>query len=113
MTKSELRQIIREEISKVSKENISSFLTANKQELLSKLAKKFQSYRGEENKANRYKIELADIDPEVAILTQSGMSVGLDFSFNPSKFKGFEDEEGEQFKLVVAGKTVYGSSYNM
>ena len=83
MTKSELRQIIREEISKVSKENISSFLTANKQELLSKLAKKFQSYRGEENKANKYKITPDSSDTEVAILTQSGMSVGLDFSFNP------------------------------
>jgi hypothetical protein len=122
MTKSELRQIIREEISKVSKENILSFLKSNKQELISKLTKKFPSMEDDaddEESVYDYKIVQganADgkRDAEIAGLLspESGEMVGLDFSFNPKKVK---DEYGDatNFKLTIAGKPVYGISYNM
>jgi hypothetical protein len=40
------------------------------------------------------------------------MLKGLDFSFNPKKVK---DTYGDasNFKLVIAGKPIYGISYNM
>ncbi len=122
MTKLELRQIIREEISKVSKENILSFLKANKQELINKLIKKFPGIKDDEDDEESvydYKIVQganADgkRDSEIAGLLspESGEMVGLDFSFNPKKV---EDEYGDadNFKLTIAGKPVYGISYNM
>jgi hypothetical protein len=122
MTKLELRQIIREEISKVSKENILSFLKANKQELINKLIKKFPGMKdNEDDEESVYDYKIVQganadgkRDSEIAGLLspESGEMVGLDFSFNPKKV---EDEYGDadNFKLTIAGKPVYGISYNM
>ena len=113
MKKSELRQIIKEEISKVVNENILSFLKSNKQELLSKLTKKFEWDEDDMEMMSEYEIEIgADADgnkdAEIAGLGEAG----LDFSFNPKKVK---DTYGDasNFKLIIAGKPVYGISYNM
>jgi hypothetical protein len=124
MKKSELRQIIKEEISKVLEENedtdIVSFLKSNKQELLSKLIKKLDIEEDEDDESiYTYKIVRganADgkKDVEIAGLFNPvyGEMVGLDFSFNPKKVK---DEYGDalNFKLTIAGKPVYGISYNI
>ncbi len=122
MTKSELRQIIREEISKVSKENILSFLKANKQELINKLIKKFPGMKdNEDDEESVYDYKIVQganadgkRDSEIAGLLspESGEMVGLDFSFNPKKVKD-EYGDADNFKLTIAGKPVYGISYNM
>jgi Tat protein secretion system quality control protein TatD with DNase activity len=113
MKKSELRQIIKEEISKVVNENILSFLKSNKQELLSKLATKFKWDEDDIEIMNKSEIGIgADVngneDEEIVGLGEAG----LDFSFNPKKVK---DTYGDasNFKLIIAGKPVYGISYNM
>jgi hypothetical protein len=96
MKKSELRQIIKEEISKVVKENentnILSFLKSNKQELFSELIKNFPSMEEDEDDYDEdesiynYKIVRGANangrnDVEIAGLFNPayGMMVGLDF----------------------------------
>jgi hypothetical protein len=93
--------------------DILSFLESNKQELLSKLAKKFEWDEDDMEMMNDEEIGPgADADgnedAEIAGLGE----VGLDFSFTPSKVK---DTYGDayNFKLIIAGKPIYGISYNM
>ena len=93
--------------------DILSFLKSNKQELLSKLATKFKYDEDDMEMMSEYEIEIgADADgnedAEIAGLGEAG----LDFSFNPNKVK---DTYGDasNFKLVIAGKPIYGISYNM
>jgi len=117
MKLNQLRQLIREEISKVVNENegldIISFLKSNKQELLDKLAKRFEWDEDDMEMMSEYEIGIGagadgNEDEEIAGLGEAG----LDFSFNPKKVK---DTYGDasNFKLVIAGKPVYGISYNM
>jgi Tat protein secretion system quality control protein TatD with DNase activity len=93
--------------------DILSFLESNKLELLDKLAKKFEW--DEDDKETMEEEELgigADADgnedTEIAGLGEAG----LDFSFNPKKVK---DTYGDasNFKLIIAGKPIYGIAYNM
>jgi Tat protein secretion system quality control protein TatD with DNase activity len=93
--------------------DILSFLKSNKQELLSKLTEKFGWDREDVEMVGEYEIELGanadgNKDVEIAGLGEAG----LDFSFNPKKVK---DTYGDafNFKLVIAGKPIYGISYNM
>jgi hypothetical protein len=93
--------------------DILSFLKSNKQELLNKLATKFEYDEDDIEFMSEYEIEIgADADgnedAEIAGLGEAG----LDFSFNPKKVK---DTYGDasNFKLVIAGKPVYGISYSM
>ena len=93
--------------------DILSFLKSNKQELLSKLTEKFKYDEDDMEMMSEYEIEPgADADgnedAEIAGLGEAG----LDFSFNPKKVK---DTYGDafNFKLVIAGKPIYGISYNM
>jgi hypothetical protein len=121
MKKSELQQIIKEEISKVMNEktDIISFLKSNKQELLDKLAKRFEFDEDDMEMMSEYEIEMGadangEIDKEIAAL---GLA-GLDFSFNPKKVEVsflYRDTYGDasNFKLVIAGKPVYAISYNI
>lgn len=115
MKLNQLRQLIREEISKAMDEetDIISFLKSNKQELLSKLAKKFEWDEDDMEMMSEYEIGIgADADgnedAEIAALGNAG----LDFSFNPKKVR---DTYGDasNFKLVIASKPVYAISYNM
>ena len=101
--------------SKVNEEegtDILSFLKSNKQELLNKLATKFEYDEDDMEMMSEYEIEPGadadgNIDAEIAGLGEGG----LDFSFNPKKVK---DTYGDasNFKLVIAGKPIYGISYN-
>jgi hypothetical protein len=52
--------------------------------------------------------DISSEDAEIAGLGEAG----LDFSFNPKKVK---DTYGDasNFKLVIAGKPIYGIAYNM
>ena len=121
MKKSELQQIIKEEISKVMNEktDIISFLKSNKQELLDKLAKRFEFDEDDMEMMSEYEIEMGadangEIDKEIAAL---GLA-GLDFSFNPKKVEVsflYRDTYGDasNFELVIAGKPVYAISYNI
>ena len=112
----QLRQLIREEIQSVMKEqgtDILSFLKSNEQELRSKLAKKFRYDEDDIEDMNEFGLEIGgdedgNDDKEIAGFGE----YGLDFSFNPKKVK---DTYGDasNFKLVIAGKPVYGISYNM
>jgi hypothetical protein len=93
--------------------DILSFLKSNKQELLNKLTKKFEWDEDDIEMMSEYEIEPgADADgnedAEIAGLGEAG----LDFSFNPKKVK---DTYGDasNFKLIIAGKPIYGISYNM
>ena len=93
--------------------DILSFLESNKQELLNKLATKFEYDEDDIESMSEYEIGPgADADgnedAEIAGLGEAG----LDFSFNPKKVK---DTYGDasNFKLVIAGKPIYGISYNM
>jgi hypothetical protein len=93
--------------------DILSFLKSNKQELLSKLTKKFEWDEDDMEMMSEYEIEIGgdadgNEDAEIAGLGEAG----LDFSFNPKKVK---DTYGDasNFKLVIAGKPIYGISYNM
>ena len=93
--------------------DILSFLKLNKQELLSKLTKKFKWDEDDMEMMSEYEIEIGgdadgNEDAEIAGLGEAG----LDFSFNPKKVK---DTYGDasNFKLVIAGKPIYGISYNM
>jgi Tat protein secretion system quality control protein TatD with DNase activity len=93
--------------------DILSFLKSNKQELLSKLTEKFEWDEDDAEMIGEYEIGIgADADgnedAEIAGLGEAG----LDFSFNPNKVK---DTYGDasNFKLVIAGKPIYGISYNM
>ena len=93
--------------------DILSFLKSNKQELLSKLTEKFKYDEDDMEMMSKYEIGPgADADgnedAEIAGLGEAG----LDFSFNPKKVK---DTYGDafNFKLVIAGKPIYGISYNM
>ena len=115
MKLNQLRQLIREEISKAMNEetDIISFLKSNKQELLSKLAKRFEWDEDDMEMMSEYEIEMGadangEIDKEIAALGEAG----LDFSFNPKKVR---DTSGESinFKLVIAGKPVYAIGYNI
>ncbi len=93
--------------------DIISFLNSNKQELLDKLAERWE---WDEDDREEYASEEivtganAEGDEDVEIAGFGEM--GLDFSFDPSKV---EDEYGESstFKLVIAGKPVYAISYNV
>jgi hypothetical protein len=115
MKLNELRQLIREEISKAMDEetDIISFLKSNKQELLDKLAKRFEFDEDDMEMMSEYEIEIGgdadgNEDAEIAALGNAG----LDFSFNPKKVR---DTYGDasNFKLVIASKPVYAISYNM
>ena len=93
--------------------DILSFLESNKQELLNKLATKFEYDEDDMEMMSEYEIgpgadAEGNEDAEIAGLGEAG----LDFSFNPKKVK---DTYGDafNFKLVIAGKPIYGSSYNM
>ena len=117
-------KLLNEEISKVLNENegtdIVSFLKSNKQELLSKLIKKFEYLEDEDDEESIYNYKIVqgydangEMDVEIAgLLHPEYGPIGLDFSFNPEKVK---DEYGDagNFKLTIAGKPVYGISYNM
>jgi hypothetical protein len=92
--------------------DIISFLNQNKQELFSKLSKRFDWDEYDWEIYDEYEITMGgdsegNSDPEIAGLGDGG----LDFSFNPSKVK---DEYGDasNFKLIIAGKPVYGISYS-
>jgi hypothetical protein len=95
--------------------DILSFLKSNKQELLDKLATKFKYDEDDMEFMSEYEIGIgADVDgnedAEIAGLGEAG----LDFSFNPKKVKdtGWYGDSSN-FKLVIAGKPIYGISYNM
>ena len=93
--------------------DILSFLKANKQELLSKIAKEFRFDEDDMEDLNSQEIVIggnADGEEDIEIAGLGEM--GLDFSFNPKKVK---DTYGDasNFKLVIAGKPIYGISYNM
>jgi hypothetical protein len=102
--------------SKVNKEegtDILSFLKSNKQELLSKLATKFKYDEDDMEMMSEYEIEIgADADGNEDVEIAGLGEAGLDFSFNSKKVK---DTYGDasNFKLVIAGKPIYGISYNM
>jgi hypothetical protein len=93
--------------------NILSFLKSNKSELLDKLSKKFEwdeedmEMMGEEELGIGANVD-GDEDVEIAGLGEAG----LDFSFNQNKVK---DTYGDasNFKLIIAGKPIYGISYNL
>jgi Tat protein secretion system quality control protein TatD with DNase activity len=92
---------------------IIDFLKQNKQELLNQLAVKFNWDEDDMEYYSEQQIEMAadedgDDDQEIAGLGEGG----LDFSFNPKKVK---DTYGDStnFKLTIAGKPVYGISYNI
>ena len=86
--------------------DILSFLKSNKQELLKKLATKFEDknllyadiIKSEADAEGNYDAEIARLDMG-----------GLDFSFNLMKVR---DKQGDvsNFKLVIAGEPVYGFS---
>jgi hypothetical protein len=94
--------------------DIVSFLESNRQELINKLAKKF---RWDEDDIEDMDIEGQEIgigsdddgndDEEIAVLGEAGYA----FSFNPSKVKDTYGD-ADEFKLVIAGKPVYGLAYN-
>ena len=93
--------------------DILSFLKSNKQELLDKLATKFEYDEDDIEFMSEYEIGPGagvdgNEDAEIAGLGEAG----LDFSFNPKKVK---DTYGDasNFKLVIAGKPIYGIAYNM
>jgi hypothetical protein len=93
--------------------DILSFLKSNKQELLNKLTKKFEWDEDDIEMMSEYEIgpgadANGNEDIEIAGLGEAG----LDFSFNPKKVK---DTYGDasNFKLIIAGKPIYGISYNM
>jgi hypothetical protein len=93
--------------------DILSFLKSNKQELLDKLAEKYNYDEDDIEMMGEYEIGPgADADgnedAEIAGLGEAG----LDFSFNPKKVK---DTYGDasNFKLVIAGKPIYGIAYNI
>ena len=92
--------------------NIISFLKSNKQELLDKLAKKFNWDEDDIETMSEEEIEIgadADGNKDEEIAGLGG--IGLDFSFNSKKVK---DTYGDasNFKLIIAGKPVYGISYD-
>jgi Tat protein secretion system quality control protein TatD with DNase activity len=107
-----------QELAGLLKENqnnsdIISFLEQNKQEILKKVAKKLEWDEDDLEEYNEEEITIgADYegneDPEIAGFGEGG----LDFSFNPDKVK---DVYGDafNFKLIIAGKPVYGISYNI
>jgi len=93
--------------------DILSFLKANKQELLSKIAKEFRFDEDDMEDLNSEEIVTggnADGEEDIEIAGLGEM--GLDFSFNPSKVKDIYGD-ADNFKLIIAGKPVYGISYNM
>jgi len=120
-----MMKILNEETSKVLNENedtnIVSFLKSNKQEFLSKLIKKL-GYDEDDLEAEspyNYKIVQGgnadgEMDVEIAGLfnPEYGEMAGLDFSFNPKKVKD-EYGDADNFKLIIAGKPVYGISYSV
>ena len=85
--------------------DIVSFLQSNKEELLQTLASKFNWDEDDMEEYSGMDIEMAD--EGVAGLGEGG----LDFSFDESKLA---DEFGDAstFEIKVAGKPVYGISYN-
>ena len=85
--------------------DIVSFLQSNKEELLQNLASKFN---WDEDDMEEY----SEMDIEMANEGVAGLGEGgLDFSFDRSKVA---DEFGDasEFEIKVAGKPVYGISYN-
>jgi hypothetical protein len=100
-------------LNEVEDTDILSFLKSNKQELLSKLAKKYDWDEDDMEMMSEYEIEIGgdadgNEDEEIAGLGEGG----LDFSFNPKKVKDVYGD-AENFKLIIAGKPVYGIAYNM
>ena len=85
--------------------DIVSFLQSNKNELLQTLTSKFNCGENDMEEYSGMDVEMAD--EGVAGLGEGG----LDFSFDRSKVA---DEFGDAstFEIKVAGKTVYGISYN-
>jgi hypothetical protein len=86
-------------------EDIVSFLSSRKDELLQALA---QEFKWDEDNIEDYQ----DTDIEKAGKGIAGLGEGgLDFSFDSSKV---EDEYGDAhtFTIEVGGKTIYGISYN-
>jgi hypothetical protein len=85
--------------------DIVSFLQSNKNELLQTLASKFNWGKDDMKEYSGMDIEMAD--EGVAGLGEGG----LDFSFDEGKVA---DEFGDAstFKIKVAGKLIYGLSYN-
>jgi Tat protein secretion system quality control protein TatD with DNase activity len=93
--------------------DIINFLKQNKQELLNQLAVEFNWDEDDIEYYSEQQIEMAADedgyeDQEIAGLGEGG----LDFSFNPKKVK---DTYGDasNFKLTIAGKSVYGISYDI
>jgi len=93
--------------------DILSFLKANKQELLSKIAKEFRFDEDDMEDLNSEEIVIGgNADGEEDIEIAGLGEVGLDFSFNPKKVKDVYGD-ADNFKLIIAGKPVYGISYNV
>ena len=93
--------------------DILSFLKSNKQELLDKLAEKYNYDEDDIEMMGEYEIGPgADADGNKDVEIAGLGEAGLDFSFNPKKVK---DTYGDasNFKLVIAGKPIYGIAYNM
>ena len=93
--------------------NILSFLESNKSELFDKLAKKFDWDEDDIEFMSEEELGIgADADGNEDVEIAGLGEAGLDFSFNPKKV---EDTYGDasNFKLIIAGKPIYGISYNM
>lgn len=93
--------------------DILSFLESNKLELLDKLAKKYSWDEDDMEMMGEEELGIGansngEEDTEIAGFGEAG----LDFSFNQNKVK---DTYGDasNFKLIIAGKPVYGIAYNV
>ena len=107
-----LAGLLKEDNENQSTPDIISFLNQNKQELFSKLSKRFDWDEYDWEIYDEYEIEIGgdsegNADPEIAGLGDGG----LDFSFNPRKVKDVYGD-ASNFKLIIAGKPIYGISYN-
>jgi len=109
MKKSELRQLIREEISKVLKEenelelNLLQFIENNKDEIVKKLDEDAEA--------------LLDIEPDgegnvnAYLEMMSGFESGVSFSFEPFNDGNYEAEESGE--MEINGTTLYWTMYNV
>jgi hypothetical protein len=113
ITESQYKQKLNEESTNIKDLDIMSFLNSNKTELINKLAQHFSWDDDDIEEMSEEEIvsgadENGNEDEEIVGL---GLT-GLDFSFKPEKVR---DTYGDasNFKLVIAGKPVYGIVYNM
>jgi hypothetical protein len=113
ITESQYKQKLNEESTNIEDLDIMSFLNSNKTELINKLAQHFSWDVDDIEEMSEEEIvsgadENGNEDEEIVGL---GLT-GLDFSFKPEKVR---DTYGDasNFKLVIAGKPVYGIVYNM